>query len=157
MHHYAITIHWTGNKGTGTSNYRAYDRQHTIVKHNAPEIFGSSDPTFRGDITKYNPEDLLVASLSSCHLLWYLHVCAEAGVIVLDYTDNATGTMIETPEGGGRFTKVTLHPIVTVADESMIEKATVLHQKANALCFIANSVNFPVHHEVKTIAMSREL
>ncbi len=157
MHYYAITIQWTGNKGTGTSNYRAYDRQYTIIKRNATEIFGSSDPVFRGDITKYNPEDLLVASLSSCHLLWYLHVCAEAGVIVLDYTDNATGTMIETPEGGGRFTEVTLHPIVKVADEGMIEKATVLHQKANALCFIANSVNFPVHHKVKTVAMSREL
>ena len=146
-HHYALTIQWTGNKGTGTSHYRAYDRQHTIKKENAPEIDGSSDPAFRGDKTKYNPEDLLVASLSSCHLLWYLHLCAEAGVIVVNYMDNATGTMEETADGGGKFTEVTLHPIVTVTQVSMIDKANELHKKANELCYIANSVNFPVKHE----------
>lgn len=145
-HYYALTIQWTGNKGTGTSHYRTYDRQHRIKKENAPEIDGSSDPAFRGDKTKYNPEDLLVASLSSCHLLWYLHLCAEAGVIVVNYMDNATGIMEETADGSGKFTEVTLHPIVTVSQVSMIDKANELHKKANKLCYIANSVNFPVHH-----------
>ena len=146
-HSYKIKTQWTGNKGTGTSNYRAYDRSHTVKKENAPEILGSSDPAFRGDKTKYNPEDLLVASLSQCHLLWYLHLCSEAGVVVVDYVDNATGIMEETANGGGRFTEVTLHPIVTIADASMIDKANALHKKANELCFVANSVNFPVHHD----------
>ena len=147
QHKYILTIKWTGNKGTGTSAYRAYDRSHLIIAENKPEISGSSDPAFLGDKTKYNPEELLVASLSSCHMLWYLHLCAEAGVIIVDYTDNATGIMMETPSGGGKFQEVTLYPIVTVAENSMKEKADQLHQKANELCFIANSVNFPVYHK----------
>jgi organic hydroperoxide reductase OsmC/OhrA len=147
QHDYKLTVRWTGNTGTGTSNYKAYDRSHTIEIENKPDISGSSDPAFRGDKTKHNPEELFLASLSSCHLLWYLHLCAEAGVIVTDYVDNATGIMVETVDGGGHFTEVTLNPIVTVAEKSMIEKASELHKKANELCFIANSVNFPVRHE----------
>jgi organic hydroperoxide reductase OsmC/OhrA len=147
QHDYKLTVRWTGNTGTGTSNYKAYDRSHTIEIENKPDISGSSDPAFRGDKTKHNPEELFLASLSSCHLLWYLHLCAEAGVIVTDYVDNATGIMVETVDGGGHFTEVTLNPIVTVAEKSMIEKANELHKKANELCFIANSVNFPVRHE----------
>lgn len=145
-HHYALTIIWTGNKGDGTKDYRSYSRDHSISANSKPEIHGSSDPVFRGDKSKYNPEDLLVASLSACHLLSYLHVCADAGVIVVDYTDDASGTMVETPDGGGHFSEVTLNPVVIVADESMIEKANSLHEKAAQLCFIANSCNFPVHH-----------
>jgi organic hydroperoxide reductase OsmC/OhrA len=146
QHDYKLTVKWTGNTGTGTSNYKAYDRSHTVGIENKPDISGSSDPAFRGDKTKHNPEELLLASLSSCHLLWYLHLCAEAGVIVTDYVDNATGIMVETADGGGHFTEVTLNPIVTVAEKSMVEKADELHKKANELCFIANSVNFRVRH-----------
>jgi len=145
-HLYKATIQWTGNKGTGTSNYKDYERSHTISIENKGDIQSSSDPAFRGDNTKHNPEDLFLASLSSCHMLWYLHLCSEAGVIVLDYTDHATGTMEETANGGGRFTEVILNPIVIVKEASMIMKAEELHHKANELCFIANSVNFRVLH-----------
>lgn len=145
-HNYKLSIQWTGNKGAGTSGYTAYDRSHTIVGDGKPVLLASSDPAFRGDKAKYNPEELLLASLSSCHMLWYLHLCAEAGVVVTGYTDHATGTMTETSGGGGRFTTVTLHPIVTVATIEMTTKANELHEKANALCYIAKSVNFPVHH-----------
>lgn len=147
QHYYKATIKWTGNKGTGTGNYSNYERSHHIIIENKPDILGSSDPAFRGDKTKHNPEELLVSSLSACHMLCYLHVCSEAGVIVVDYIDNATGIMIETSDGGGQFKEVTLNPIVTVADDSAMEKANELHKKANELCFIASSVNFPVHHK----------
>ncbi len=147
QHDYKLTVKWTGNVGTGTSDYKSYQRSHVISVENKPEIAGSSDPAFRGDKTKHNPEELLVASISSCHLLWFLHLCAEAGVVVTDYVDNATGIMAETSNGGGHFTEVTLNPTVTVAENSMIEKADELHKKAHELCFIANSVNFPVHHQ----------
>ena len=146
QHHYNLTLKWTGNRGTGTSDYRAYDRSHTIILDNKVEISASSDPAFRGDKTKHNPEELLVAAISSCHMLSYLHLCAVAGVVVTNYVDHATGIMTETPNGGGHFTEVTLNPIVTVAENSMTEKANELHKKANELCFIANSVNFPVGH-----------
>lgn len=146
-HHYKTAIEWTGNKGTGTKNYRTYERSHQIAVENKAVIEASSDPAFRGDKTKYNPEELLVASISSCHLLWYLHLCSEAGVVVTAYIDHATGTMVETEDGGGHFTEVTLHPDITVSDETMIETANALHIKANKLCFIANSVNFPVFHK----------
>ena len=152
QHNYSVTVEWTGNTGTGTSNYRGFERSHSIIIDNKAEILGSSDPAYHGDKTKHNPEELLVASLSACHMLWYLHLCAEAKVIVVDYRDNATGVMVETSDGSGRFTEVTLHPLVTVTDISMIEKANALHVKANELCFIANSVNFPVHHKA-TIAI----
>ncbi|RYE16711.1 MAG: OsmC family peroxiredoxin [Sphingobacteriales bacterium] len=146
-HNYSLTIKWTGNTGTGTSGYRVYERSHVISVNNKPDIMGSSDPAFRGDTTKHNPEELLVASVSSCHLLWYLHVCAEAGVIIVDYFDNATGTMEETANGSGHFTGITLNPVVTVAQSNMADKAKELHKKANKMCFIANSVNFPVKHD----------
>jgi organic hydroperoxide reductase OsmC/OhrA len=147
QHNYNLTVKWTGNKGTGTSDYKAFERSHIIIVNNKVELLGSSDPAFRGDKTKHNPEELLVASLSSCHMLWYLHLCAEAGVIVVDYVDNANGIMMETSNGGGHFTEVTLNPIVIVTKNSMVEKANELHKKANELCFIANSVNFPIYHK----------
>jgi len=145
-HHYKATITWTGNKGTGTSSYRNYERSHTIEIADKALIEGSSDPAFRGDKTKHNPEDLFLSSLSSCHMLWYLHFCSEEGIIVMHYTDEATGTMTETMDGSGHFTSVTLHPTVIVAEESMIEKAKELHHRAGEFCFIARSVNFPVKH-----------
>ncbi len=147
QHHYNTIIKWTGNQGKGTSNYRNYERSHQIIIENKSAILGSSDPAFRGDKTKHNPEDLLVSSLASCHMLWYLHLCSEAGVIVTDYIDHAKGTMVETSNGGGQFIEVTLNPMVTVAELNMINPANELHKKANELCFIANSVNFPVKHK----------
>lgn len=146
-HQYTISTTWTGNTGQGTRSYKSYARSHTVSVDSKPDILGSSDPSFLGDRTRYNPEELLVASLSTCHMLWYLHLCAEADVIVTDYVDKATGVMTEGPDGGGRFRDVTLHPIVTVADDSMIDKANALHELANRKCFIANSCNFPVHHQ----------
>ncbi len=146
-HHYKVDIKWTGNSGKGTSNYKAYERSHIISVNEKDCIYGSSDPSFRGDRTKYNPEELFIASLSTCHMLWFLHLCSDENIIVIDYADNATGTMQETSDGGGHFTEVTLHPMVVVSDASMIEKANKLHHKANKLCYIANSCNFPIHHK----------
>ena len=146
QHTYKATIKWTGNKGIGTSGYTSYGREHEISIDSKANIDGSSDPAFNGDKTRHNPEDLLLSSLSACHMLWYLHLCAESGVVVLDYVDEATGIMVITASGGGHFTEVTLHPTVTVKDESMVDDAGKLHKKANELCFIANSVNFDVRH-----------
>ncbi|PBQ33322.1 peroxiredoxin [Sphingobacteriaceae bacterium] len=148
-HHYTLTVAWTGNKGQGTSAYTAYDRSHSIKAQAKVNIEVSSDPSFRGDKTKYNPEELFLSSLSSCHMLWYLHLCSEAGVVVTDYVDHPEGTMIETKDGGGYFNAVTLHPEVTVANQSMVKKAADLHHDANKKCFIANSCNFLIEHEVK--------
>ena len=155
QHHYNLTLKWTGNKGTGTSDYRAYERSHTICVDGKTEISASSDPAFRGDKTKHNPEELLVAAISSCHMLSYLHLCAVAGVVVTDYVDHATGIMVETPNGSGHFTEVILNPIVTVTEISMTEKANELHKKANELCFIANSVNFPVGHNATCVVADK--
>ncbi|MGA9475700.1 MAG: OsmC family protein [Terriglobales bacterium] len=147
-HHYAVTVKWTGNTGTGTSGYKNYERRHEIVGEGAkPPIPGSSDPAFRGDAARWNPEELLVASLSACHKLWYLHLCAVAGVVVVEYIDHAEGIMEETPDGAGRFVRATLRPEVTVATGSDTAKARELHTEAHAKCFIAKSVNFPVEHE----------
>ncbi|HWY38194.1 MAG TPA: OsmC family protein [Bacteroidia bacterium] len=145
-HHYKANVTWTGNKGEGTKDYKAYERNYTISIENKPDMYGSADTPFRGDGTKYNPEDLLLTSLSVCHMLWFLHFCADNGIIVTAYTDKPTGTMIENTGGGGRFTEVTLHPVVTITDNTQIEKANSLHAEANKKCFIANSCNFPVKH-----------
>ncbi|MES2704478.1 MAG: OsmC family protein [Bacteroidota bacterium] len=147
QHNYETTITWTGNNGTGTSDYRAYERSHTLTVNGKPDMLCSSDTPFRGDAAKHNPEDMLLASLSSCHMLWYLHLCADAGIVVTDYTDNAKGVMTETPGSGGKFTEVTLYPVVTITDDRRADEANQLHDKAHKFCFIANSVNFPVKHE----------
>jgi len=149
-HHYKTTISWTGNKGTGTSSYRAFERAHEISVEGKPTIPASSDPSFRGDPARYNPEELFLASLSSCHMLWYLHLCSEAGVVVIEYTDHATGTMVEEANGGGHFSEVVLYPNVVVSDAAMIDKANELHHTANQFCFIANSCNFPILHKPST-------
>ncbi|CAM1370353.1 OsmC family protein [Tenacibaculum xiamenense] len=150
QHNYNATIKWTGNNGTGTSGYKNYERSHEISIENKTTIMASSDPSFRGDKTKHNPEDLLVSSVSTCHMLWYLHLCSEAGVVVMEYIDNVKGTMVETSNGGGKFVEITLQPMVTVKEPSMVEKANELHHMANKLCYIANSLNFPVNHIAKT-------
>jgi organic hydroperoxide reductase OsmC/OhrA len=147
MHHYKTTTKWVGNRGQGTASYRAYDRNHDISVEGRQDIACSSDPTFRGDPSRHNPEVLLVGSLSGCHMLWYLHLCTDNNIVVTEYVDEATGTMEENKDGSGQFVEVTLNPRVTVADKSMIDKANELHHKANEMCFIARSVKFPVHHK----------
>lgn len=147
QHHYSVAVRWTGNRGTGTSNYRTYDRSHTISVAGKADISASSDTPFLGDSAKHNPEDFLVSALSSCHMLWFLHLCADAAIVVVDYEDYATGVMIQNSDSGGHFTEVVLHPVVTITDASMTEKANALHKKANEKCFIANACNFPVRHE----------
>jgi len=147
QHTYATRTEWTGNQGRGTANYRAYSRQYLISAPGKPDVPGSSDPAFRGDASRWNPEDLLVASLSSCHMLWYLHLCAEAKILVLAYRDDALGTMVEEAEGGGSFSGAVLRPVVTLAAGADALRAAALHIEAHRLCFIANSVNFPVRIE----------
>jgi organic hydroperoxide reductase OsmC/OhrA len=152
QHTYSITTTWTGNTGLGTSGYRNYERSLEMSAVGKPSILGSSDPAFRGDRTRWNPEDLLVASLSSCHQLWYLHLCADAGVMVLEYVDHATGIMEEWSDGGGQFVLVTLKPKVLVAAGCDLDKALALHQAAHGKCFIARSVHFPVTCEATITA-----
>jgi organic hydroperoxide reductase OsmC/OhrA len=146
-HHYATRLVWTGDLGSGTSGYRAYERSHEITAGDKPALLGSSDPAFRGDPSRWNPEDLLVASLSACHMLVFLHRAAVAGVTVLAYEDDASGTMHETEDGGGAFTEVVLRPRVTVETPEMAARCDELHAQAHAGCFIASSVRFPVRHE----------
>lgn len=146
-HHYEVTITWAGNLGTGTSGYRDYSRDHLIDAPGKPTIAGSSDPAFRGDRQRWNPEDLLVASLSACHKLWYLHLCSENGIVVLAYTDTASGHMVEEAATGGRFTLVVLRPHVTIRAQDDADLAVRLHHDAHTKCFIANSVNFAVDYE----------
>ena len=143
-HLYTVGVRWTGDLGGGTSGYRSYKREHEIQAAGKPPIQASSDPAFRGDASRYNPEELLVASLSACHMLWFLHLCADAGLVVTDYRDDAEGALAETDDGGGHFTQVTLRPAVRFAAGANTELASRLHEKAHQLCFIANSVNFPV-------------
>lgn len=154
-HQYTINTIWTGNTGTGTASYRSYERSHELSGNGKSQLIpASSDPAFRGDASRYNPEELLVASLSSCHMLWYLHLCSEAGVIVTGYEDAASGVMEETADGGGQFVEVTLHPHVTIADAAMMAKAEALHEQAHHFCFIARSVNFPVNCKPSATTLS---
>ncbi|MEU5882623.1 OsmC family protein [Spirillospora sp. NPDC047279] len=146
-HHYEVEVVWTGNSGTGTSGYRAFERSHEIRAEGKPVLAGSADPAFRGDPERWNPEELLVAALSQCHMLWFLHLCVGAKITVTAYTDRPYGTMAETPDGSGHFEEVVLRPHVTVTDPSDAERAVALHERAHQMCFIANSVNFKVHHE----------
>lgn len=155
-HIYKTELNWTGNLGEGTKTYKGYSRAHEISIEGKPIIVGSSDPHFRGDASRYNPEELLVAALSGCHLLSYLHLCAVANVVVVDYQDSAVGKMVETPEGSGHFTEVTLYPRVIISKDSDAAKALELHHKAHEVCFVANSMNFPVHTKA-TISIEKSL
>jgi organic hydroperoxide reductase OsmC/OhrA len=146
-HRYEVAVEWTGNRGPGTSRYGAYGRDHDLRVPGKPVLAGSADPTFRGDGTRWNPEELLVASLSQCHMLTYLARCSLEGVVVTSYRDRAEGVMEEVPRGGGRFVEVHLHPVVTVADGAMVEAAMALHERARDDCYVAASVNFPVTHQ----------
>jgi organic hydroperoxide reductase OsmC/OhrA len=143
-HHYKLSAKWEGNTGTGTSGVRNYDRSHTVSISGKPVLHLTTDNPAVGDKTKLNPEDLLVTATASCHMLSYLYVCALEGVVIVDYTDDATGIMVENEAGGGQFKEITLNPVCVVKDKSMIERAIELHHKAHEVCYIANSLNFEV-------------
>ena len=144
-HSYNVQVVWTGNQGEGTAHYRAYSRDHEISGQGKRiPIPGASDPAFRGDPTRYSPEELLVAALSSCHMLWVLHLCADAGIVVTGYRDDAIGTMRENSDGSGEFTRVLLRPKLTVTDPARASELPRLHERAHQLCYISRSVNFPV-------------
>ncbi|MEX2199956.1 MAG: OsmC family protein [Dongiaceae bacterium] len=146
-HRYEIALDWTGNDGAGTRGYRSFRRDHEIAAPGKPTLAGSADPAFRGDRTRWNPEELLLAAVSSCHMLWFLHLASDAGIVVTGYRDAPVGTMAEEADGAGRFVGIVLHPSVTV--RGVVDAATTerLHHDAHAKCFIANSVNFPVRCE----------
>ncbi|HJQ02149.1 MAG TPA: OsmC family protein [Jatrophihabitans sp.] len=147
---YSLTLRWTGNLGRGTADYRAYGRDHELSAPGKQVLLGSSDPAFRGDETRWSPEELLVAALSQCHLLWYLHLASTAGVVVTEYLDEPVGTLTHSADGGGQFSEVVLKPLVTVAEASMLERAQSVHPEAARLCFIARSMNFPVRHQPRS-------
>ncbi|MHA3724520.1 OsmC family protein [Leucobacter sp. HY1910] len=149
-HEYTVTVEWVGNRGTGTSGYRAYGREQLIhAPHKAP-LEGSADATFHGNKERWNPEELLLSALAQCHMLSYLHVAVRDGVIVTAYTDAARGVLKQSGLGGA-FESATLRPRVTVAHASMVAAARAAHTDARAYCFIANSVNFAVHHEPEIV------
>jgi organic hydroperoxide reductase OsmC/OhrA len=146
QHSYEVAVEWQGNRGTGTSDYRSYGREHVITAAGKPEISGSADRAFRGDTERWNPEELLLAALSQCHLLSYLHVAASHGIVVTAYQDSASGIMEQTADGGGHFISATLRPEVTISSGDP-DVARQIHEEASTKCFIAASVNFPVLHE----------
>lgn len=153
QHQYTITTTWTGNQGTGTSGYRNYKRDIDVSAAGKPQVIAASaDPNYRGDAARYNPEELLLSALSACHMLWMLHLCADAGIVVTDYVDDAVGTVKVNPDYSGEFTEVVLRPRITIADASRVADAVALNAKAHAVCFIARSVNFPVSHEPTVVA-----
>ncbi len=142
-HAFETTVRWTGNTGSGTGAYTAYRRTHEIAAPGKPPIPGSADPAFRGDADRWNPEEMLVGSIASCHMLWFLHLAAAAGVVVESYEDRATGEMRINPDGSGEFTAATLRPHVTISagDAALVDG---LHHRAHEMCFIARSLNFEV-------------
>jgi len=147
-HHYQVVNRWTGNQGKGTADYKAYSRSHEIsAPGKSATIPGSSDPLFRGEKTRYNPEELLVSALSACHMLWALHYCADAGIVVTEYVDEASGEMVDRPDGSGEFAWVVLRPRMVITDASRIEDALAIHEKVHDVCAMARSGNFPVDCE----------
>ena len=156
-HRYRIETHWTGNLGSGTAAYTAYSRAYEL---SAPEksapIPGSSDPAFRGDTARYNPEELLLGAISACHMLWVLHLCADAGIVVTEYFDDAQAVMVEHADGAGEFQRVVLKPSVAITDASRSNELMAIHHKAHAVCALARSVNFEVlcEPEVRTAGQS---
>ncbi|TYL51398.1 OsmC family peroxiredoxin [Nocardioides sp. BGMRC 2183] len=145
-HHYRLGVSWQGNRGGGTTGYRDYGRDVLVRATGKPDLLASADPAFRGDAGRWNPEEMLLAALSQCHLLSYLHSAVRHGVVVTAYVDEPVATMSQSGHGG-RFTDVLLRPQVTIADPALAETAQAIHAEAAANCFIAASVNFPVRHE----------
>ncbi|WP_231706728.1 MULTISPECIES: OsmC family protein [Tsukamurella] len=149
-HTYSVEVEWSSPDGT--ADYRSYPREHRLSSAAATTITASADPHFRGDPSLWNPEQLLVAAAANCHMLSYLALCALRGVTVVDYVDAATGTMVETPGAGGRFTEIALAPRVTVAPGADPDLALALHREAGEQCYIAASLNCPVRHAPAIIA-----
>ena len=149
-HDYRVDVVWTGNTGQGTTSYRGYARTHEVRAEGKNAIDASADPVFLGEAERYNPEELLVASLSQCHMLWFLHLAADSGVVVTGYHDQARGVLTENADGSGQFEEVVLTPEVTVADRSSVEVAQALHSRARELCYVTRSVTFPVRCEPTT-------
>ena len=144
---FEITTVWTGNTGSGTSSYAAYERSHEFRAEGREPLPGSAAPIYRGDSSRYNPEELLIASVSGCHMLWYLHLCAQSGVVVESYEDSAFGELAIHPAGSGEFTGITLRPRVTIRAGCDPQIAMRLHAEANGMCFIARSLKCDVSHE----------
>ncbi len=155
VHHYACHFTWTGNIGEGTKKYDSYKRDYEISLDGKSNILGSSDPAFLGDPKRYNPEELFLSSISSCHALWYLHLCSQHGIVVEAYEDNAKGEMEELKDGSGRFSKIVLHPKVTIRQSENKVLSQSLHYEANKMCFIANSLNVKVTHEATIKILSK--
>ncbi len=151
QHYYKLGVSWTGNLGTGTSSYDSYGRDHLITCEGKPDLQASSDPYFRGDASRYNPEDLFLAAISSCHMLWYLHLCADAGIVVTSYNDYPEGIMISGGDDPGRFIEVNLNPVTKISDPLRMDEANQIHDKAREKCFISNSCNFPITHRPRCI------
>ncbi|HWS58669.1 MAG TPA: OsmC family protein [Actinotalea sp.] len=153
LHSYQAEVAWTGAGDAGTTSYTSYSRDHDVSFVGKPTLPGSSDPAFRGDPSRYSPEELLVAALAQCHMLWFLHLAAQDGVVVVGYVDAATGTMRVKAAGAGQFTEVVLRPRVTVRQARpgtpAVDDARLmaLHRRAAEHCFINRSVNFPVRTE----------
>ncbi len=146
-HPFTAEIVWTGNRGTGTSAYRAYDRTWEVRTPGKPVIACSNDPMLGGDPTLHNPEDMLISALSACHMLWYLHLAAVAGIVVTGYADTPEGMGETTPDGAGRFVSAVLRPVIHVKAGADLERAEAIHHEIHKVCFIARSVNFPVTYE----------
>lgn len=146
-HTYDVTVTWTGNRGPGTTGIRDYGRDLTIAAEGRPVIEGTADPGFLGAPDRWNPEQLFTASISQCHMLWYLGLCSRRGVVVHEYVDETVGTMTTEANGKARFTEVVLRPRIVVGAEDQLEQAAQLHEKAHEMCFIAQSVNFEVKVE----------
>lgn len=155
LHTYSAELSWSGAVTGGTTSYTSYSRDHDVIFDGKPPLPGSADPVFRGDPTRYNPEELLVAALAQCHMLWFLHLAAVAGIVVVGYTDRATGTMRVEAAGHGQFTEVVLRPCVTVTGEAADADLAGLHARAQEHCFIARSVNFTVRTDPAPVRVAQ--
>ncbi len=146
LHHYAIDLAWTGNQGVGTASYTSYSRDHELSAPDHLTIPASSEPAYRGDGSRWNPEEMLLSAVAQCHMLWYLHLASVAAIVVVAYHDSPTGSMAENPDGSAQFVEVTLNPRVTIADPAQIGLANEVHDRVGQFCVIARSVNFPIQH-----------
>lgn len=146
-HTFPSRVVWTGDRGGGTAHYRAYDRTWDVAMPGRPPVHCSNDPALGGDPLKPNPEDLLISALSACHMLWYLHFAADAGIVVTAYVDDPIGFGEVSAGGAGRFLRAELRPTITVAAGTDLTRAAALHRRIHEVCFIARSVNFPVECE----------
>lgn len=155
VHAYKSHIVWTGNTGDGTRTYKGYDRTWNIEVPGKPVIPCSNDPLLGGDPSLMNPEDLLLSSLSACHMLWYLHLASSAGITVISYHDTPIGEGEVAPNGAGRFLRATLHPVIEVEEDADIDKALSLHNEVHKYCFIARSVSFPIEYQAEVRVLQR--